>query len=123
MAFRVAILGPGALGRALGGVLERGGADVRYVGREGAIARDLRREPFPRALRPELVLITVKAYDTEVAMREAADILGTAPVLSLQNGLGNLPATQRAGVDAERIPGGSTTHAAPRQADGSAQHV
>lgn len=114
MPLSIVVLGPGALGRALGGVLERGGADVNYLGRGGA---------GPLAV-PDLVLVAVKAVATEAAVHGVPRKVRRARAfLTLQNGLGNVEAIERAGVPPERILGGATTHAARRRPDGSVEHV
>ena len=115
MSLRVVIVGPGALGQALGRTLARHGAEVGYLGREGPWGVG-----FPAE--PDVALVAVKAYDTEAAMAAAAPFIGPAPVVSLQNGLGNVPkiATR---IDPSRVFGGSTTHAARRTAGGELQHV
>jgi 2-dehydropantoate 2-reductase len=113
-ALRVAIIGPGALGRALGGVLERGGAEVGYIGRSGPVNR------LPEVI--DVALVTTKAYDTAAAIRAVAPFIVAADVISLQNGLGNMEAIEEV-VDRRSIFGGATTHAALRRPDGSVEHV
>lgn len=115
MSFRVAIIGPGALGRALGSVLEAGDGHVRYVGREGT------RSSKPA---PDVVLVCVKAYDTREALEGARPLLAgcEAPVVSLQNGLGNVEAIAEM-VGPERAFGGATTHAARRTGTGELVHA
>ncbi|HVY62018.1 MAG TPA: 2-dehydropantoate 2-reductase [Planctomycetota bacterium] len=122
MALSVAIVGPGALGRAVGGVLEKGGARVAYVGRGGRPERSRFENENENENERELVLVTVKAYDTRAAIRDAAPWLGRACVVSLQNGLGNVEAIAQV-VGAARTFAGSTTHAARRTAGGEVVHV
>jgi 2-dehydropantoate 2-reductase len=114
VAFRVAIVGPGALGRALGALLVRHGAKVLYIGRRGPEGAGF------DAI--DLALVTVKAYDTKAAIAGAAWCFEGAPVVSLQNGLGNVEAIADV-VHAERVLAGATTHAAIRDASGTCVHT
>jgi len=121
----VAVIGPGALGTLLGALLGRSGAHVWMLDhsaeRAAAIAaRGLRVEGGSRAWStrvrataraakvpaPDLILICVKTYDTAAAGASAARIRGEAPVLTLQNGLGNVEALGRA-VGRRRVLGGT----------------
>lgn len=108
-------MGAGSVGGYVGGCLQAAGAAVHFVGRPRMLGawrehglrmtdqdgRDERLEPqalqlsggVPAGLRPSLVLLAVKCGAT----REAAVALGAmlpagTPVLSLQNGLGNVEA-------------------------------
>ncbi|MFL9826026.1 ketopantoate reductase family protein [Rhodoplanes sp. SY1] len=104
---RIAVMGSGGLGGFFGGRLARGGADVVFVAR-GAHLDALRtsgltiespEDPFtltsvqatddPAAIGPvDLVLFTVKLWDTEAAGRAIAPIVGPGTaVVSLQNGV------------------------------------
>jgi len=125
---RFLVLGAGAIGSVFGGFLRRAGHAVTLVGRlehMAAIARkglsisgiwgehqiaglrthesvaDVPGEPF------DAVLVAVKSYDTETAMAQlvAAQLAGDAPVVSLQNGLGNVETIARF-VGADRTIGG-----------------
>jgi 2-dehydropantoate 2-reductase len=104
---RLVIFGAGAVGSLFGAHLARAGHDVLLVGRREhvkAVERDgLRIEGItnmtvrPRVaetLRPgeraTMVILTVKSYDTEEACRQIARAMSPRPILSLQNGLGNL---------------------------------
>lgn len=72
---------------------------------------------------PDLVLVTVKAYDTDAALQDAAPLLDHDPVVaSLQNGLGNLE-TMADHVPAHRVVGGVTTHGATLEAPGVVRHA
>lgn len=107
---RVVVLGAGALGSFLGAQLaakhevtlvgRRPHVDVvraqglrvsgltEFVARPHAVAR-----AADVAAPPDLLLVTVKAYDTTRAIAEAAPLLGPETrVLTLQNGLGNVEA-------------------------------
>ena len=117
-AMKVGVMGAGAIGCFVGGRLAASGVPVHFVGRprvldalrlHGLTLSDL--EAPTRTLPPQalsvrasctglaagLVLLTVKSGATEDAARELAAALpaGTL-VLSLQNGIGNAAAAQRA---------------------------
>jgi len=114
------------MGTLFGALLGRSGHEVWLVDRDPDRARLLstrglrvegiggRRSAKVRATAdasavpaPDLILICVKAHDTAAAAQSAARILGRAPVLTLQNGLGNVEAVARR-LGRGRILGGST---------------
>jgi 2-dehydropantoate 2-reductase len=100
---RIAIIGAGAVGSALGSLLWRAGEDVVLVGRAAHVAAirlaGLNVEgvhggfnaaiPAEERLsaRPELALLTVKTQDVVTALRENAAMLDGVPIVVLQNGL------------------------------------
>jgi 2-dehydropantoate 2-reductase len=108
------VYGAGALGQALGCLLAAAGHEVvlvlrqRYIEALGAgglrvtgIFGEYRTAPGQLALWPDLqgrngerfdyVLLTTKTYDTAAALAEIAALAGChCPVVSLQNGCGNL---------------------------------
>ena len=104
---RILVYGAGAVGSALGGFLELAGHEVGLLGRPAhmeAVARDgltisgilgdFRARPGvvdnPVEFDPELVIITVKSFDTKTAARELAPLgNGKRRFLGLQNGIGN----------------------------------
>ncbi len=117
MRARVVVVGPGALGRALGETLRAGGAEVAYIGRGGVASG-----PLAGAA---VGLLCVKAYDTEAGVAAFRAALGEGertPLVSLQNGLGNVERIAEA-LGPERAFGGATTHAARRLAGGEVVHV
>lgn len=105
---RFVILGAGAVGGIFGAKLARSGADVfllaRGAGREAMRRRGLRvegKESFTvpvhvsdrpaDAGRADVLIVCVKAYDTEAALRPCLGLLGPdSGILTLQNGLGNV---------------------------------
>jgi len=114
---RVAVLGAGALGSVFGGFLSLAGHDVTLLGREWHLKAvgqnglkikgiwgehlitDLNLATEAERLEPgfDLILITVKSYDTKAMARVAERLLaGEGLVLSLQNGLGNGEILERA---------------------------
>jgi 2-dehydropantoate 2-reductase len=108
---RVLVYGAGVLGSLVGGLLSAR-ADVALLGRSHlmetigggglAISGQTQAVTHPitftdpagaLGLRPELIIVTVKAYDTPRAAKELErHWRGTGILLSLQNGLGNLEA-------------------------------
>ena len=124
---RIAIIGAGALGSAMGGALAIGGADVTLVTRNrahvDAIAADgliLRIDGEDRRVRlraclPEqarepvdLAIVLAKSFHTEAALRGALGFVGSrTAVMSLQNGLGH-EETLAAVVGPEKVLAGKT---------------
>ncbi|MBI0583001.1 MAG: 2-dehydropantoate 2-reductase [Methanomassiliicoccus sp.] len=110
---RITVFGAGAVGSLLGGMLSPA-HDVVLVGRREHVdavnAKGLRvRGTVEATYRPEareavdglgtqdVVLITVKAYDTGNAVREVAPLVGPHTMaVSVQNGLGNVEIMERA---------------------------
>ena len=106
---RIAVLGAGALGCAIGGTLAEAGNEVVLINRnaaqvdainsQGLVMRDAQGEQVVRALActsaaglapVDLVIVLVKSFHTEQAMRAATHLVGPQTlVLSLQNGLGH----------------------------------
>ncbi|MGL4810221.1 MAG: ketopantoate reductase family protein [Beijerinckiaceae bacterium] len=106
---RIGIVGAGSLGSAIGGALAAGGHDVVLINRNrahvdaiNASGLTLRRNGEDRAVPvraalPEgphspadLVIVLVKSFHTEAAMRAALGLVGAdTVVMSLQNGLGH----------------------------------
>jgi 2-dehydropantoate 2-reductase len=72
---------------------------------------------------PDLLLVTVKSYDTEQAVRDARSIIrDNTMVLSMQNGLDNLEKIEKT-VPIENILGGVTTHGAFLKKPGLVEHT
>jgi 2-dehydropantoate 2-reductase len=108
---KILIAGSGAVGSVFGGLLREAGHEVTLLGREwhlrgiessgleiGGIWGDRRAEGFRLATRVadlskpyDLILVSVKAYDTELMVQEVAPYLSPGGIaIALQNGLGNL---------------------------------
>ena len=124
---RIAIIGAGALGSAIGGALATGGADVLLVTRNrahvdagnanGLLMRiDGEHRParlaaaLPQDAREpvDLAIMLAKSFHTEQAMRDAIALVGPkTTVLSLQNGLGHEETLARV-VGAEKVIAGKT---------------
>jgi 2-dehydropantoate 2-reductase len=72
---------------------------------------------------PDLLILTVKAYDTENAIKDAKSIIGAnTVVLSLQNGLDNVDKICKI-VSREKIIAGVTTHGAFFSKPGLIKHT
>jgi len=100
---RIAIIGAGAIGSALGALLARAGRNVILIGRAahvGAIRRDglhvdgaLGAFTVPIAaaealyFRPDLAFLTVKTQDVLAAVQAYAALLAGVPVVTFQNGV------------------------------------
>lgn len=105
---KVSVLGAGAIGSMIGGMLAHDAPDVevllvsrgehgRKIAQRGAIAldgpwgrRDVRVavSDDPAAIRgSQLVLVTTKSQDTEAAIAAAAPHWGDATIVSIQNGI------------------------------------
>src|SRR2546426_7699486 len=128
---RIAVLGAGSIGILFGTLLHESGNEVTLynrnseivnaVRRNGARVREGRRiiqaripiETPPRNLRGhDIVLVTVKAYDTlDVARKYRGAVDPRTIVLSLQNGLGNYE-TLAHNLGKRSVIVGSTTEAA-----------
>jgi len=105
----ICILGAGALGSSLGGVLTEAGLDVylidtwtEHVNAMNRQGLKLREDSSERAVKvraatdcrgigpADLILVLVKSYHTKEAIKNAGPIVGDQTVvLSFQNGLGN----------------------------------
>jgi 2-dehydropantoate 2-reductase len=130
--------GSGAIGSQVAARLSLAAVDVTLVARRDHVAairtRGLTLEtPRARAvcprvdsitaiedvtIPPDIVLLTVKAYDTKEAMRTLQGALGaTTPVLSLQNGVGNEELIA-AEIGAHRTFAGTITISASRPRPG-----
>ncbi len=110
---KICVLGAGALGCAMGGVLTEAGHEVWLINRNAAQVDAmtqrglvLRTDGIDRTVRvsavtsaagvdsangpADLLIVLVKSFHTEAAMRSAVSLLGPQTVvLSLQNGLGH----------------------------------
>jgi 2-dehydropantoate 2-reductase len=140
---RVAVVGAGAMGCLFGGRLHKAGQSVLLVHHRRGVATFIEkkgviiREPSGKIVRshinirtrlskddrPELVLVTVKAYDTEEVGSLLMQSVGSSvPVLTLQNGLGNVDALER-NLGSDSIISGTTTEAALSDGPGRVIHT
>jgi 2-dehydropantoate 2-reductase len=73
--------------------------------------------------KPELALVTVKAYSTQQAARDLEPYLDAdTPVLSIQNGVGNVEILQAA-IGGDRVLAGTTSNGANTVAPGHIRHA
>ncbi|MDR5830621.1 ketopantoate reductase family protein [Caballeronia sp. LP006] len=106
---KIAILGAGALGCAIGAALTEGGNEVWLLNRSAAHVDAMRRDGLlvddatgsrrvtvrattqaAEAGAADLIIVLVKSFHTDAAMRGALELIGPETVvLSLQNGLGH----------------------------------
>jgi 2-dehydropantoate 2-reductase len=134
----VAIVGCGALGGVFAGLLSSAGVNVVAVVRSDGQRKKIAEDGFrllengreialrlrvcadlPAEEAFDLVLVLVKAFDTEaVAGQIARRIPPATPVLTLQNGLGNAEALA-ARLKPEQILAGVTTFGALRESSGA----
>ncbi|MFH0815495.1 MAG: 2-dehydropantoate 2-reductase [Methanobacteriota archaeon] len=136
---KVVVLGAGALGSLFGGklalshdvVLVGREAHVAAIGRKGLRIAGAKRTPARiKAVtnasgleRPDLLLVTVKSYDTAAAMRGARGLIGPpTTVLSLQNGITTLDILDKC-VPKGRLIGGWTSHGATVLEPGAIRHA
>jgi len=137
---RTLVMGAGALGSLVGGllslndevllvgrkahVLAINSNGLRITGLEELTVHPLAAESPDPAFEPELVILTVKSYQTPDAMKVLAGCVpvGT-PVLSLQNGLGNLEAVASAFPETNPILGGITSHGVTFLGPGEVRHA
>lgn len=136
---KIVIFGAGAIGGLLGAHLA-GNNDVTLVCRKefaAAVNRDGLRvtglsdiRVRPKAVTsarglepPDMLFITVKAYDTRAAAAEVRHIAGAGTmIVSLQNGLGNLEAIAEA-LPHAKVVAGVTSHGALVTEPGVIEHT
>ena len=140
---RIAVIGAGAIGCLFGGRLHLAGQSILLIHHKKTVAASIAkngvriREPSGKVVRanietrtrlsgndkPDLILVTVKAYDTEtVALLLKQTGVRNVPVLSLQNGLGNVEALGlHLGMDS--IIGGTTSEGALANGPGRVIHT
>ncbi|MDR5762439.1 ketopantoate reductase family protein [Caballeronia sp. LZ035] len=124
---KIAFLGAGALGCAIGSALTEGGHETwlvdRFAAHVEAMSRDglqvddergTRRVKVRATMNPaevgpvDVVIVLVKSFHTDAAMRGALDLVGPETVvLSLQNGLGHEDVLSEI-VGRERVLAGKT---------------
>lgn len=123
----IAVLGAGAIGSALGARLSHP-ESVTLIGHDTRHLRSLTKNSItvlgPGDSRTEqaisvttdhqavsdadLLILAVKSYDTSTALRDSEPYLGDTPILTVQNGLGNIEQI-RERVGPEQVIGGTTT--------------
>lgn len=138
---KVAIIGPGAIGTLLAAQLARQKNEVwlldKSTERADKIRKDgIRLEGLTRMStkvgasveakeigRTDLVILCVKSYDTEEAIKKAADLVKEDTyVLTLQNGIGNIQTINDV-VGEDRVIAGVTSQAATLLGPGLVRHT
>jgi 2-dehydropantoate 2-reductase len=100
---RIAVVGAGAIGSVIGGLLSNAKEDVTLIGRRSHVEAinkngliiDSVNGPLQVKVkaaehldfRPELVLLTVKTQDVEEAAREIRPLVSGVPIVTIQNGI------------------------------------
>jgi 2-dehydropantoate 2-reductase len=109
---KIYVVGAGAVGRFLGEALRASGNDVTYAPRDAdAVA----------PVEADLALVTVKAYDTDGAIRTLQRALAGAPgatIVTPQNGVGNEERLAEA-FGADRVVAAALTVPVEARADGT----
>ena len=135
----IVVLGAGAIGSFFGGMLSKKN-DVTLIGRNDHIqeinnqglqingkTRLKRKIPAVEHVHqinqsPELLIITVKSFDTFEAITQAREIIGKKTmVLSLQNGLNNIHQIKKV-VPQKQVIAGITTHGVQFESPGLIYH-
>jgi len=138
---KIGIVGPGAMGCLLAGKIALTGNEVilldiipervEIINHQGLIIEGIQgtfQVKVPDTLNPadllpaELILICVKAYDTEIVAKVLQDIGSEAYILTLQNGVGNVE-TLGEYLPKEKIIGGITSHGATDLGSGQVRHA
>ena len=137
---RIVVFGAGAMGSWIGALLARAGHDVTLVGRKDHVAVVAARglevsgkttlTAHPRAVVhaseaavPDLLILAVKAYDSERALQDARPLMGQRTrVLSMQNGLGNVERIADA-LDERQVFAAVTTHGVTFVEPGHVRHA
>src|SRR5258706_12059891 len=139
-ATRIAVMGTGAVGGYFGARLAAAGQDVAFIAR-GAHLAALRQDGLrvksasgdlnvralftddPADAGPvDVILVSVKSYDTEEAGAQLRPLVGDkTPILSLQNGVDN-PHKLAAPWGKKRVLPGAGYFCAPPSAPGTIQH-
>jgi 2-dehydropantoate 2-reductase len=140
---RIAIVGAGAIGCLFGILLHESGQSVLlvhhhketvwYVRKKGLTLQRLSGKTIRARVKvkqslseqdsPDLVMLTVKAYDTETAARQLGRVLpGGIPVLSVQNGFGNIETISRF-LPKHAAIAGATTEGALLRKPGDVVHT
>ncbi len=139
---KTVIVGPGAMGSLFAYYLISSGEEVWLIDYRPARAEKIKKDGIkiegisgehhikPRitadpkeAGKAELIIICVKTYDTEAAIKRVTPLIGeTTTVLSVQNGKGNLEIIAEV-VEKERVVGGTTAQGATVLGEGHIRHA
>jgi len=139
---KITVVGPGAMGTLFGTLLSKDGHEICMLDKDPSRAQklsesglNLKGESGDVSAKPlvtsdpakigesELVLVCVKAYDTESAAAALNPLVGSETVvLTLQNGLGNAEILAKA-VGPEKVLAGSTSQGANVLEPGKIHHA
>ena len=109
--------------RSVAASIEEKGVRIRELSGKVVRAHIQTRTRLSRLDKPDLVLVTVKAYDSEaVASLLKKSVMRNVPVLSLQNGLGNVEELTRR-LGAGSTIAGTTTEGATTTGPGAVIHT
>jgi len=136
----IIVMGAGAIGSLFGGLLSKNN-NVTLIGRKPHIEtikkngltikgktkinKKIPAETTVGKIKdsPDLILLTVKSYDTEKAVKQVKKIMDKQTILlSLQNGLGNIETISRT-INKNKVFAGVTTHGATFQKPGVIKHT
>ncbi|MBW1721856.1 MAG: 2-dehydropantoate 2-reductase [Deltaproteobacteria bacterium] len=116
---KIVIVGAGAMGRFLGGMLGRSGNEVIFVEKDpGIVVQD------GKSIEAcDLTILAVKSYVTASAARGIRHLVTeSSPILTLQTGLGNVETLCEI-LDPENILGGVTYHGSTSLRDSMVRHA
>jgi len=137
---RIVVMGAGAVGSWLGALLCQAGHHVTLVGRPTHVEAVMRNglhisgetnlhvqpDATSRAVEApsaDVLLLTVKAYDTAAALHEALPLIGPQTrVVSVQNGLGNIETLTEV-LDDRQVFAATTTHGVSYEGPGRVRHA
>ena len=129
------VMGAGAIGSLIGGLMTNAGYNVALIGREWQVKKIRENglhiygledfcvypEAYMEPIEADLIFITVKSYDTEVAAR-VLRMKEKSVVLSLQNGIENEEKIGRI-VGIKHVLGGVTSQGALLLGPGRVKHT
>lgn len=139
---KITIVGPGAVGLIFGAFLLKSKEEVHFLDHDEKRAQKLKKDgitiegisgghrvDIDIAVDPkdigasDLVILCVKSYDTEEAIKNAKPLIGdNTQVLTLQNGVGNVQILEEA-VGEDRVIGGVTSIGANLKGWGQVVHA
>jgi len=138
---KITIVGPGAMGLLFGAFLGKSKEDINILDRDSKRTQHIKKQGIkvegmsnfhtrinvasnPKEIgTSDLVVICVKSYDTEDAVRGAKELIGAnTQILTLQNGVGNVQVLDEA-VGEDRVIGGVTSHGATMLGWGHVRHA
>ncbi len=138
---KIVVIGPGAMGCLLAGLLSKGQNEIWLLDKNEARAKNIAASGIKIEGKTELsvkvnittkptdigkvdlVIIAVKSYDTNEACLNLSDIIDKSiKVLTVQNGIGNVEAITNVLKDVE-VLGGVTSHGATLLGDGAIRHA